>query len=147
MKNVLFVCTGNTCRSPMAEALLRSQADEVLQVKSAGVQAFPNSPASEGTKAVLAEKGIVAKHEAQPVTEELLEWADVILTMTVSHKEMIRVFYPHVIDKLFTLKEYVDPATNDLDIDDPIGGPIEAYRQTAEQIEQCLKTVTKKITE
>ncbi|MCL7747917.1 low molecular weight protein arginine phosphatase [Halalkalibacter alkaliphilus] len=147
MKKVLFVCTGNTCRSPMAEALLRSRMDERIEVKSAGVQAFPNSPASEGTKAVLAEKGISAEHASQLVTEELLDWADVILTMTTSHKEMIKVFYPHVNEKLFTLKEFVDPHSYDLDIADPIGGPIDSYRQTAEQIEQCLDIVTKKLTE
>ncbi|GAE27224.1 low molecular weight protein tyrosine phosphatase [Halalkalibacter wakoensis JCM 9140] len=147
MKKVLFVCTGNTCRSPMAEALLRSKFGETVQVKSAGVQAYPNSPASEGTKAVLAEKGIEFDHLSQPVTDELLHWADIVLTMTNSHKEMIKIFYPHVNEKLFTLKEYVDPQSDDIDIADPIGGPIEAYRQTAEQIEQCLKKASHKFTE
>ncbi|MFC0471703.1 low molecular weight protein arginine phosphatase [Halalkalibacter kiskunsagensis] len=147
MKNVLFVCTGNTCRSPLAEALLRNRAGESIQVKSAGVQAFPNSPASENTISVLAEKGIDANHLSSPLTEDLLDWADVILTMTTSHKEMIKLFHPHVSEYLFTLKEFVDPLAHNLDIDDPFGGPIEAYRQTAEQIERCLDDLTQKLTE
>ncbi|ARK32756.1 low molecular weight protein arginine phosphatase [Halalkalibacter krulwichiae] len=149
MTNILFVCTGNTCRSPMAEALLRSRAGEEIEVKSAGVQAFPNSPASEGTLAVLAEKGIdtAEEHRAQHVTEELLEWADLILTMTHSHKQMLQTFYPHVSDYLFTLKEFVDPDVGHFDIADPIGGPIEAYRQTAVEIEESLTRLTKKLKE
>ncbi|WP_332692023.1 low molecular weight protein arginine phosphatase [Halalkalibacter lacteus] len=147
MKNVLFVCTGNTCRSPLAEALLRSRAGCGIQVKSAGVQAFPNSPASANTLAVLAEKGIGSNHLSKPLTEDLLDWADIILTMTNAHKEMIKLFYPHVSEYLFTLKEYVDPLANNLDIDDPFGGPIEAYRQTAEQIECCLDDLTQKLSD
>jgi protein-tyrosine phosphatase len=131
----------------MAEALLRSRVGERIEVKSAGVQAFPNSQASEGTKAVLSEKGIEANHRSQLVTEELLEWADLILTMTSSHKQMIQTFYPHVKEYLFTLKEYVDPYTQNPDIADPIGGPIEAYRQTASEIEDSLDELTKKLTE
>jgi protein-tyrosine phosphatase len=96
---------------------------------------------------VLAEKGIDTNHQSQPLTEDLLEWADLILTMTCSHKEMIKLFHRHVSDYLFTLKEYVDPESLDLDIDDPFGGPIEAYRQTAEQIERCLDDLTRKLTE
>ncbi len=131
----------------MAEALLRSRVGEDIQVKSAGVQAFPNSPASEGTKAVLSELGIAENHLSQHVTEELLEWANLVLTMTGSHKQMIQTFFPQVSEYLFTLKEYVDPSTQNPDIADPIGGPIEAYRQTAKEIEESLHILTRKIRE
>lgn len=131
----------------MAEALLRLRAGGDIQVKSAGVQAYPNSPASEGTKAVLSELGIAEDHRSQHVTEELLEWADLILTMTSSHKQMIQTFFPQVNGYLYTLKEFVDPFTQSPDIADPIGGPIEAYRQTAKEIEASLDVLTKKIKE
>ncbi len=131
----------------MAEVLLRSRVGEDIEVKSAGVQAFPDSPASEGTKAVLSELGIVENHRSKHVTEELLEWADLVLTMTSSHKQMIQTFFPQVSEYLFTLKEYVDPNTPNPDIADPIGGPIEAYRQTAKEIEASLDGLTRKIKE
>lgn len=131
----------------MAEALLRSRTQEDIEVKSAGVQAFPNSPASEGTRTVLAEKGIGHDHQSQSVSQELLEWADVVLTMTHAHKNMIQLLFPEMSEHTFTLKEFIDPSTEDKDIVDPFGGPIEAYQQTAEQIEACLDELMRKIAE
>lgn len=139
VKKVLFVCTGNTCRSPMAEALLRAQAGETIEVKSAGIYALPNSPMSEGTQTILTEKDIDFSHKAQTVTKELLAWADIVLTMTKAHKDAIHSLFPHSYKKLKTLKEFVDPNTNNLDIADPFGGSTSTYRKTAEQIERCLE--------
>ena len=131
----------------MAEALLRSRVAENIQVKSAGVQAFSNSPASEGTRAVLAEKGISHAHFSQSISKELLRWADVVLTMTKAHKNMIQLLFPEMSEHIYTLKEFVDPLASEHDIDDPIGGPVEAYRQTAEQIEDCLDELIRKLAE
>ncbi|WP_100405723.1 low molecular weight protein arginine phosphatase [Bacillus solitudinis] len=140
-KRVLFVCTGNTCRSPLAEALLREKAGDSVEVKSAGVQAFPGESASEGTRRVLEKRGITLQHQAQMVTAELVEWADLILTMTVSHRDLVVQHYQNNADKVYTLKEYA--GKDDLDISDPIGGPLEAYEKTAQEIEQSIKVVIK----
>lgn len=104
MKNVLFICTGNTCRSPMAEALLKHKSK--FKVKSAGIFASIGSPASQGTIDALQTVNINVEHQSQPVSEQLLDWADVILTMTMQHKQTVAMQYPQVHDKVYTLKEY-----------------------------------------
>src|SRR5690625_4303773 len=103
--NILFVCTGNTCRSPMAEAVLKNKSSE-FKVKSAGIHASPNAPLSEGTKKVLENESIKLDHKSQQVTSDLITWADVVLTMTHSHKDLLTKLFPNDQTKYFTLKEY-----------------------------------------
>lgn len=110
MKNILFVCTGNTCRSPMAEALLRKMAEEKeldLQIRSAGVFAENGAAASVGAQKVLQQRGIKMEHQAQLVTPKLINWSDIILTMTLGHKQQLLAQYPVSMNKTFTLKEFV----------------------------------------
>lgn len=145
--NILFVCTGNTCRSPMAEGMLRQMAEQEkchLEVKSAGIAAFPGSPASPHTVTVLKNRGVSLNHSAQPVTSELVQWADLILTMTGSHKQMVSQHFPHALDKVFTLKEYSE-ADGSLDIMDPYGGMLQDYVQTEKELEKALRIVLKKV--
>lgn len=132
---IVFVCTGNTCRSPMAAALWRA---EGVEVQSAGVHAAHGAPMSTYAQQALADKGLPVDHASQPVTEELLEWADLVLTMTSSHKEAILYRFPHIEDKLFTYAEYASP-DNPFEIADPFGGTLQDYQFTLYQLEELQK--------
>lgn len=107
--NVVFVCTGNTCRSPMAEVLLKYKSPNI-HVQSAGIFAGKNGQANHHTIEALKQKGIELDHLSQPVTEELLHWADLVITMTTQHKQSLIMGHPNFQDKYFTLKEYVSDA-------------------------------------
>ncbi|MFO1444290.1 low molecular weight protein arginine phosphatase [Bacillus sp. Bva_UNVM-123] len=137
MTHVLFVCTGNTCRSPMAEAILRSKEIPGIEVKSAGVYALDGNDASENTKRVLKEQGLLQNHQATLLNESLVDWTSYILTMTKSHKDIIIGTFPNAVGKTFTMKEFAGVIGNS-DITDPFGGPIEVYRNTFNEMNETI---------
>ncbi|GGN93393.1 low molecular weight protein arginine phosphatase [Saccharibacillus kuerlensis] len=111
MKRILFVCTGNTCRSPMAEALLRRMAQERgvrVEVRSAGVSASQGVPISRQAEAVLRDQNISDRITSSPLDRELVEWADLILTLTESHKSHVIRCFPEAVERTHTLKGYVE---------------------------------------
>ncbi|WP_100332480.1 low molecular weight protein arginine phosphatase [Bacillus xiapuensis] len=139
---ILFVCTGNTCRSPMAEALLRHRRPD-WSVKSAGIYAASDCPISEQAKLALEEKKIDAEHISQGISEEILEWADVVLTMTASHRSMLISQFPEAAQKIHVFKQYVRGQQED--VQDPFGGSIEQYRMTRDELEQLMEQLIEKL--
>ncbi|GAX89595.1 phosphatase [Effusibacillus lacus] len=118
-----------------------------VEVRSAGVAAYDGSPASPGALEALKQRQIDGDvHRAQMFTEEIGEWADLILTMTTSHKMTVGGRFPQFLDKLFTLKEYVGGYENP-DIADPFGGSQDVYEQSAREIEQALHPLVERLSQ
>ena len=129
--NILFVCTGNTCRSPMAQGLLEDMAKKKglnLVVKSAGIFALDGQRVSEEAVEALKEEGIdISDHKANMIHRDLVSEANIILTMSKSHKETLLSKYDFLKGKVFTLKEYAYGVEED--VLDPFGQDIDVYRK------------------
>ena len=144
MTKILFVCTGNTCRSPMAEAIAKHMKNPAVQVKSAGIFAIPGADFSPFAKEVLKENQIIETHQSQTFNKKDAEWADLILTMTRSHKQILLQNHPEFEKKIYTLKEYVEGS--DADILDPFGGTMETYRHTYKELKNLIEKLIEKLT-
>jgi protein-tyrosine phosphatase len=174
--SVLLVCTGNICRSPMAEGFLRDRSSRFLgggiRVNSAGTWARGDQPPTPEAMAVAGERGVdIEGNRSTTFLPELADRADLVVTMTEEHKEEVLDLAPEVRAKVFTLKELVellaelpaaDPAVSrqalldriaaadrmrrhpgvvsavDMDVADPLGLSVEAYRATAWEIEGLI---------
>lgn len=145
---ILFVCTGNTCRSPLAEVLLREelaqQKIDGISVASAGIFAASGNPASAGSRTVLPSADL-DRHRSRQVDEKIIAKADLILTMTAGHKESIIQLFPGAADKVHSLTQYAWGVT--ADIVDPFGGGQEEYEVALRDIEIAVKRVAHKLAE
>ena len=142
---LLFICTGNTCRSVMAEALMRREIagdpDLDLTVGSAGLSVLAGNKASGQVLGLLKQEGIdVSGHRAAPVNPGLISQADLILVMTDAHPESLLKCYPDAKEKTFVLKRLAEFNDN-LDILDPFGGSIEIYRHVLEEIRDSITKI------
>lgn len=147
---IAFVCTGNTCRSSMAEALAKNwlaanaPTRTDIMFASAGLAAFPGSPASAQSIDVMRLAGIdLTCHRAKQISGDLVAESDLIITMTKGHKHALLEMYPESVNKIYTLAEFA--AGQDADISDPFARPIEVYKRCAGEIEQYMDKALRKV--
>lgn len=142
-QRILLICTGNTCRSAMAAPLLQKMLQEELGdnwsggvILSAGLAAFSGAPASKEAREVMSEEGIdLSAHQARILTRQEIDEADLVIVMTLAHKEAVLREYPSAGKKVFALGEFT---TDGADVSDPFGQGVEVYRQCAAQIKEGL---------
>jgi protein-tyrosine-phosphatase len=145
-KHVLFVCTGNTCRSPMAEGLFRkavSSRPDYL-VGSAGVAATPGTPISRETEKLLARKDAgIPSFGSRPVTGDLLAEATHVFAMTRGHLDMLELAFPEHAGKFYLVCEFADIPGKGIgaDLPDPIGMGPSAYREVAQALEVAIPSL------
>jgi protein-tyrosine-phosphatase len=146
---ILFVCTGNTCRSALADALARKVIVERglhdVDVQSGGTSAWDGAPASDGALLVGMERGLdLSQHRSQTLTRELIQSSDLVLAMGPHHLERIEALGGT--GKAFLLTDFASRGKTVRPVNDPIGGELDLYRATADELEQEVRRVFDRIT-
>jgi protein-tyrosine phosphatase len=149
---IVLVCTGNTCRSPMAEVLLKKRIadrlgcktdqldDRGVVVMSAGISASPGCRSAAEAIQAMQERGLdLSQHESQPLSERIVRFADVIITMTRGHRDAILEAWPEAEPRIRLI------SGGRGDVSDPIGGPLDLYRRCAEQLDAYLANLTNEL--
>jgi glycine hydroxymethyltransferase len=147
MKTILFICTGNVCRSPMAEALFRHavRGRGEFRVVSAGIGAVDGQPPTPHSVRAMRELGVdISGQRSRMLTGDLVRAADIILGMTHGHVDTVALMYPKLAEKTFLLREFDETLEPyEKDISDPIGSPYEIYEECRDQIEQGIASLLK----
>lgn len=152
MVDIMFVCTGNICRSAMAECILKDKILKkgymnTIRVCSSGVSAYTGDiPTDEAISVMEEEYNLdLTTHRATNIEDSDIMHMDLILAMTIRHKFFLISMYPQLKDKIFTLREYVGASENDMNIDDPYGYGKNVYSDCAKQINDCIDELLVKL--
>ena len=148
MKRILFVCTGNICRSPLAAALLQRALTErgaaEIEVSSAGTGAWDGAPVSEGAYLVGLEQGLdLSAHRARLLTRDLVERSDVILTMARHHRARVDELGGG--GRVFVFGEYAGRSGESAEVSDPFGGDLDIYRETCVELAELVTAAVERI--
>ena len=148
-KKLLFVCTANVCRSPMAEAIFEALAEErglPYRAASAGVAALEGEDITPNARAALEEVGIYAKeHRARQVSEAMLGEADLVLVMGPRHVATLRRRFGGLSERIYTLPEYALGAPPEEGIPDPYGQTMTAFRASVRQLLEHIEGLVKRL--
>ena len=148
LRNILFVCTGNTCRSPLAEGFLKKILKEHplagMEIGSAGLAALPGSSASSHAVKVALESSVsLDEHKARLVKAELITKADLIIVMEPGHRQQLLDRYPRASDKIYLLRHFARYGSRERGISDPYGINLDAYRFCFDDIKECVESLLK----
>jgi len=134
-RNILMVCQGNICRSPMAEGIWKKLFPAHV-VESAGLSAPEGNPADPLAIIVMREIGLdISFHRSRQIRENLVRWADLLLVMTNAQRNILEEKYPWIREKVFRLGHF-----EGYDIDDPLGASVQTFRRICRQIESCAQS-------
>lgn len=141
MEKIIFICTGNTCRSPMCEGFFRKhngQARLGLEAQSAGLFTTVGLPACENAVHAAHERGAdLTAHRSQPLTPALAAQAKYLVGMTAAHYDRLLEAFPQYEEKIFTLSQH--------DINDPFGGDLQTYRRAARDIDSAVEALIERL--
>ncbi len=148
---IMFICTGNICRSAMAEGMLKKMLQEEkieAEICSCGIYAETGDEVTYNAIDAMKDYDVdITSHKATNIRDSKIKEMDIILCATNTHKQNVLYLYPELKGKVYTMKEYagIDKEGQDLDIKDPWGYDLNVYKHCAKEIKECLEKIVEKL--